>query len=58
MPHTILKSWNGGHLGRHLEFLKMLNDAQLASFRFFNNNTFPNRIPKKQQLYNSMPGHC
>ena len=26
----------GGHLGRHLEFLKTLNDARRASFGFVN----------------------
>ena len=30
MRLTILKSLNGGHFGRHLEFLRMLNDAQLG----------------------------
>ena len=44
MGHTILNSWNGGHLGRHLESLKMFNDASWASFGFFKNNIFPNRI--------------
>ena len=44
MGNTILKSLKGGQLERHLEFLKMLNDASWASFGFFNNNMFPNRI--------------
>jgi len=30
----------GGHLDGHLEFLKMLNDASLASFRIFNTNNY------------------
>jgi len=32
----------------------MLNDASWASFGLFNNNTFPNRLPKKT-TYNLMP---
>ena len=27
MGDTIQKSWNGGHNGRHLEFIEMLNEA-------------------------------
>ena len=35
----------------------MLNDDKWASFGFFNNNMFPNRLPKKnKKLYNSMAG--
>jgi len=49
MRHTIMTSWNGGHLARPLEFLKMLNDASWASFGFFNNNMFPNRIQNKSK---------
>ena len=45
-----LKSWNGGHLGRHLEFLKMLYDASWASFWFYNSIIFRNRIAKQYLL--------
>ena len=32
------------HLGRHLEFLIMLNDDRLSSSRIMNGNVFPTRI--------------
>ena len=45
---------NWGHRGRQLEFIKMLSDGSWASFGFFNNNIFPNRIAKTYLLYNTM----
>jgi len=38
----------GGHLVGHLEFLKTLNDATLASFRIFNTNMSSNKINNKK----------
>ena len=32
--------YSGCHLKRHLENTKMLNDAKVASFRFFKGNVF------------------
>ena len=32
--------YSGRHLKRHLENTKMLNDAKVASFRFFKGNVF------------------
>ena len=42
------KSISGGHLGRHLGFLKTLNDASLASFSFVINGLSPNKISHNQ----------
>ena len=36
--------FSGGHLGRHLEFLKTLNDASWASFSFVIYGPSPNKI--------------
>ena len=33
-----------------LFFLKMLNDARVASARFFNGNIFPTRISKEKKF--------
>jgi len=38
----------GGHLVGHLEFLKTLNDASLASYRIFNTNKSSNKINNKK----------
>jgi len=47
----------GGHLVGHLEFLKTLNDASLASFRIFNTNMSSNKINNKKTIY-SNAGLC
>jgi len=44
------KSYFGGHLGGHLEFLETLNDANLASFRIFDSNISSNRINNKNYI--------
>ena len=38
------------HLGRHLEFLKMLNDDRLSSSRILNGNVLPLRIFQEKNL--------
>ena len=38
------------HLGRHLEFLKMLNDDRLSSSRIVNGNVYPTRICKEKNF--------
>ena len=38
------------HLGRHLEFLKMLNDDRLSSSRIMNGNVFPTRIHQEKNF--------
>ena len=38
------------HLGRHLEFLKMLNDDRLSSSRILNGNVVPTRIHQEKNF--------
>ena len=38
------------HLGRHLEFLKMLNDDRLSSSRILNGNVVPSRIHQEKNF--------
>ena len=38
------------HLGRHLEFLKTLNDDRLSSSRIFNGNVLPTRIYQEKNF--------
>ena len=38
------------HFGRHLVFLKMLNDVKATSVRFFNGNILATRISKEKSL--------
>ena len=38
------------HLGRHLEFLKMLNDDKLSSSRILNGNVLPTRIHQEKNF--------
>ena len=45
--HIGLKSLTDGHLGRHLEYFKTLNDARLASFGFIKYNASATRINKE-----------
>ena len=45
------------HLGRHLEFLKLLNDDRLSSSRIFNCNVLiTNKNPSRKKLYTQLPG--
>ena len=37
-----------GHLGRHLGYIKMLNDARVASLGLFLENVYTNRINKEK----------
>ena len=43
----------GLHLGRHLEYIEMLNDARVASHGFFMDNICTTRIHKEK---NQVPG--
>ena len=45
----------GGHLGRHLEFLKTLKCAELAPDGILKSNVFPLR--KYQNIYYTLPCH-
>ena len=38
------------HLGRHLEYIKMLNDARVASLGFFKDNICTTRINKEKKF--------
>ena len=40
----------GFHLGRHLGYIKMLNDARVASLRFFKDNVCTTRINKEKKF--------
>ena len=40
----------GFHLGRHLGYIEMLNDARVASLGFFKNNVFTTRINKEKNF--------
>ena len=40
----------GLHLGRHLEYMEMLNDARVASFGFFKENICTTRINKEKKF--------
>ena len=48
--HTGLKSLTGGHLGRHLEYFKTLNDASVASIGFIKYNGSKTRINKEKNF--------
>ena len=41
-----------GHLGRHLEYFKTLNDARVASVGFNKYNAYTTRINKEKKLKN------
>ena len=45
-----LKSLTGGHLGRHLEYFKTLNDARVASVGFINYDASITRIYKENSF--------
>ena len=48
--HIGLRSLTDGHLGRHLEYFKMLNDARVASVGFINYNAYTTRINKEKNF--------
>ena len=48
--HIGLRSLTDGHLGRHLEYFKTLNDARVASFGFFKYNASTTRINKEKNF--------
>ena len=54
--HTGLRSLTDGHLGRHLEYFKMLKDARVASVGF-KYNARTTRINKEKNLKNQVPSH-
>ena len=45
--HIGLRILNDGHLGRHLEYFKTLNDARVASVGFIKCNALPTRNNKE-----------
>ena len=45
------------HLGRHLEFLKMLNDDSLSSSRILNCNVLPTRIHQEKNFIPNFQVH-
>ena len=51
--HIGLRSLTDGHLGRHLEYFKMLNDARVASDGFIKVNASTTRIKKEKTLKSS-----
>ena len=48
--HIGPRSLTDGHLGRHLEYFKTLNDARVASVGFIKYNASTTRINKKKTL--------
>ena len=48
--HIGLRSLTGGHLGRHLEYFKTLNDARVASVGFMKYNALTTRINKQKNF--------
>ena len=48
--HIGLRSLTDGHLGRHLEYFKTLNDASVASVGFIKYNASTTRINKEKRL--------
>ena len=51
--HIGLRSLTDGHLGRHLEYFKTLNDARVASVGFIKYNASTTRINKEKTLKSS-----
>ena len=51
--HIGLRSLSDGHLGRHLDYIKTLNDARVASVGFINYNASTTRINKEKTLKSS-----
>ena len=48
--HIGLRSLNDGHLGRHLEYFKTLNDARVASVGFIKYKASTTRINKEKNF--------
>ena len=48
--HIGLRSITDGHLGRHLEYFKTLNDARVASVGFIKYNASTTRINKEKNF--------
>ena len=48
--HIGLRSLTDGHLGRHLEYFKTLNDAKVASLAFIKYNAPTTRIIKEKNF--------
>ena len=48
--HIGLRRLTDGHLGRHLEYCKMLNDARVASVGFIKYNASTTRINKEKNF--------
>ena len=48
--HIGLRSLTDGHLGRHLDFYKTLNDARVASVGFIKYNASTTRINKEKNF--------
>ena len=48
--HTIFSLIIGFHLGRHLGYIEMLNDARVASLGFFKDNICTTRINKEKNF--------
>ena len=48
--HIGLRNLTDGHLGRHLEYFKTLNDARVASVGFINYNASTTRINKEKNF--------
>ena len=48
--HTGLRSLSDGHLGRHLEYFKTLNDARKASVGFIKYKASTTRISKEKNV--------
>ena len=49
--HIDLRSLTDGHLGRHLEYFKALNDARVASVGFIKYNASTTRINKEKKNF-------
>ena len=45
----------GLHLGRHLEYIEMLNDARVASLGYFKDNICTTRINKEKKFKIKFP---
>ena len=48
--HTIFLPIIGFHLGRHLGYIEMLNDARVASLGIFRDNVYTTRINKEKKF--------
>ena len=51
--HIGLRNLNDGHLGRHLEYFKTLNDARVASVGLIKCNVSTTRINKEKKTLKS-----